>query len=57
MTKFHFLAYHGANDQSHINKLQSIINADWMTAEICSRIVKTSKVTARLYQLQLEEIK
>lgn len=52
-----FLAYHGANDQSHINKLQSIINADWMTAEICSRIVKTSKVTARLYQLQLEEIK
>ncbi len=52
-----FLAYHGANDQSHINKLQSIINADWMTAEICSGIVKTSKVTARLYQLQLEEIK
>ena len=52
-----FLAYHGANDQSHINKLQSIINADWMTAEICSNIVKTSKVTARLYQLQLEEIK
>ncbi|MEH2238973.1 3-oxoacyl-[acyl-carrier-protein] synthase III C-terminal domain-containing protein [Nostoc sp.] len=52
-----FLAYHAANDQSHINKLESIINADWMTAEIQERIVKTSKVTARLYQLQLEEIK
>jgi len=51
-----FLAYHGANDESHIGKLESIINADWMSAEIAQKIVKTAKVTARLYQLQLEEI-
>ncbi|MCM0589945.1 MAG: beta-ketoacyl-ACP synthase III [Gloeotrichia echinulata IR180] len=51
-----FLAYHGANDESHIAKLESIINADWMNAEIAQKIVKTAKVTARLYQLQLEEI-
>ena len=51
-----FLAYHSANDESHIGKLESIINADWMSAEIAQRIVKTAKVTARLYQLQLEEI-
>jgi 3-oxoacyl-[acyl-carrier-protein] synthase III len=51
-----FLAYHGANDESHIGKLEAIINADWMTPEIANRIVKTAKITARLYQLQLEEI-
>jgi 3-oxoacyl-[acyl-carrier-protein] synthase-3 len=51
-----FLAYHGANDESHIGKLEAIINADWMTPEIARRIVKTAQVTARLYQLQLEEI-
>ena len=52
-----FLAYHGANDKSHLNKLDSIINADWMSWEITRQIVTTAKVTARLYRLQLEEIK
>ena len=52
-----FLAYHGANDESHIGKLEAIIHADWMTPEIASRIVKTAQVTARLYLLQLEEIR
>lgn len=51
-----FLAYHGANDQSHIGKLEAIINAEWMTPEIAKHIVKTAQVTARLYLLQLEEI-
>lgn len=51
-----FLAYHGANDESHIGKLEAIINADWMTPAIAQSIVKTAQVTARLYQLQLEEI-
>ena len=51
-----FLAYHGANDESHLGKLDTIINADWMSLEIAHRIVKTAKVTARLYRLQLEEI-
>ncbi|MEM7554631.1 MAG: beta-ketoacyl-ACP synthase III [Cyanobacteria bacterium P01_A01_bin.84] len=51
-----FLAYHGANDESHIGKLESIINAEWMSVQIAQSIVKTAKVTARLYRLQLEEI-
>jgi 3-oxoacyl-[acyl-carrier-protein] synthase-3 len=51
-----FLAYHSANDESHIGKIESLINAEWMTQEIAERIVKTAKVTARLYLLQLEEI-
>ena len=52
-----FLAYHGVNDASHMSKLEAIICADWMTPEIAQRIVKTAQVTARLYQLQLEEIR
>lgn len=51
-----FLGYHGANDESHIAKLNEFLEADWMTKEIADRIVKTAKVTARLYRLQLEEI-
>lgn len=51
-----FLAYHSANDESHLGKIESLINAEWMTQEIAERIVKTAKVTARLYLLQLEEI-
>jgi 3-oxoacyl-[acyl-carrier-protein] synthase III len=51
-----FLAYHGVNDVAHIGKLQGLIEAEWMTAEIAARIVKTAQVTARLYCLQLEEI-
>ncbi|GET39501.1 StlD/DarB family beta-ketosynthase [Microseira wollei] len=52
-----FLAYHGVNDESHIGKLDALINAEWMTPEIARRIVKTAQVTARLYLLQLEEIR
>lgn len=51
-----FLAYHAANDESHLDKIQGILNADWMTPNIARHIVKTAQVTARLYVLQLEEI-
>jgi 3-oxoacyl-[acyl-carrier-protein] synthase III len=51
-----FLAYHSANDESHIGKLTEIFNAEWMTEAIAHRIVKTARVTARLYLLQLTEI-
>jgi 3-oxoacyl-[acyl-carrier-protein] synthase III len=51
-----FLAYHGVNDVSHITKLEAMLKAEWMNSEISDRIVKTAKVTARLYALQLEEI-
>lgn len=52
-----FLAYHSANDEHHIGKLTEIFNAEWMTEEIAHRIVKTARVTARLYLLQLEEVR
>ncbi len=51
-----FLAYHSANDESHIGKLTEIFNAEWMTDAIARQIVKTARVTARLYLLQLTEI-
>ncbi|NES20048.1 MAG: beta-ketoacyl-ACP synthase III [Symploca sp. SIO3E6] len=51
-----FLAYHGVNDESHLNKINDLINAEWLTIELAQRIVKTAKITARLYRLQLEEI-
>ncbi|MCW6036906.1 3-oxoacyl-ACP synthase [Spirulina subsalsa FACHB-351] len=52
-----FLAYHGENDESHLGKLEAILNADWLTAEMAQKIVNTARVTARLYQLQLEEMR
>lgn len=52
-----FLGYHAANDENHIGKLDAILQAEWMTMEIAQRIVKTAQVTARLYLLQLEEIR
>ncbi len=51
-----FLAYHGTNDVSHLAKLNRLFEADWLTAPIAQRIVKTAKVTARLYRLQIESI-
>ncbi|MEM9541704.1 MAG: beta-ketoacyl-ACP synthase III [Cyanobacteria bacterium P01_E01_bin.42] len=51
-----FLAYHGKNDESHIGKLETLMQGEWMTEAIADRIVKTARTTARLYLLQLEEI-
>jgi 3-oxoacyl-[acyl-carrier-protein] synthase III len=51
-----FLAYHGENDSTHLEKLEALLTADWMTAAIAQRILKTAQVTARLYLLQLEAI-
>jgi 3-oxoacyl-[acyl-carrier-protein] synthase III len=52
-----FLGYHAANDEAHLGKLNDLIHAEWMTPDIARRIVKTAQVTARLYLLQLEEIR
>lgn len=51
-----FLAYHGANDVTHVNKFTELLQAEWITPAIAQRIVKTAQVTARLYRLQLETI-
>ena len=49
-----FLSYHGANDDSHIEKLYGLLDQHAVTAS--SKIIKTAKVVSRLYVLQLEEL-
>lgn len=49
-----FLGYHGANDDGHIKKLYSVLDEHAATAGYS--VVKTAKVVARLYALQLEEL-
>jgi 3-oxoacyl-[acyl-carrier-protein] synthase-3 len=51
-----FLAYHGKNDDSHIAKMHAILTGDPLVMAGHARIVKTARVVARLYLLQLEEI-
>lgn len=51
-----FLLYHSENDENHFEKLQSALSSGLLTKELVGRIVKTAKVTARLYALQLEEL-
>ncbi|MEM7020903.1 MAG: 3-oxoacyl-[acyl-carrier-protein] synthase III C-terminal domain-containing protein, partial [Pseudomonadota bacterium] len=51
-----FLMYHGENDENHFERLESALKSGLLTAERVADIVKTAKVTARLYRLQLEEI-
>ncbi len=51
-----FLLYHGSNDENHMEKLFNAIELLKPDEKMVNRIVKTAKVVARLYQLQLEEI-
>lgn len=52
--KTKFLSYHGANDDSHIEKLYALLDQHAETAS--AKIVKTAKVVSRLYAMQLEEL-
>ena len=51
-----FLLYHGENDVDHIGEFQAMPDLVLPDAQIAARIVKTARVTARLYALQIEEI-
>ncbi|MCH7232280.1 iron-containing redox enzyme family protein [Glycomyces sp. L485] len=51
-----FLAYHGEADDDHFAKLQAILASDRVDEAAADAIVKTAKVVARLYALQLEEL-
>lgn len=51
-----FLGYHGANDERHLEKLRALAGDGAVTAATLPGIVKTAKVVARLYALQLEEL-
>ena len=47
---------HGGNDDNHLEKLWRTLGDNAFTQAIEDSIVKTAKVTARLYRLQLEEL-
>jgi 3-oxoacyl-[acyl-carrier-protein] synthase-3 len=51
-----FLRYHGDNDDSHMDKLYGLIDRMCTDQDAADRIVRTAKVVARLYAMQLEEI-
>jgi 3-oxoacyl-[acyl-carrier-protein] synthase-3 len=51
-----FLRYHGGADEEHLEKLRQALGSGILTPALCDRIVKTARVTARLYRLQLEEL-
>ncbi|MBL8542669.1 MAG: iron-containing redox enzyme family protein [Hyphomonadaceae bacterium] len=51
-----FLLYHGDNDVEHIGEFKQMLAMVLPDAVLAQRIVKTARVTARLYALQIEEI-
>ena len=51
-----FLRYHGDNDDSHMDKLYGLIDRVCTDQSAADRIIRTAKVVARLYAMQLEEI-
>jgi 3-oxoacyl-[acyl-carrier-protein] synthase-3 len=51
-----FFLYHGDQDGTHLERLESALRSPLLTDALAARIVGTAKVTARLYALQLEEL-
>ena len=51
-----FLLYHSESDDIHFERLDKAVQSGILTDELVEDIVKTAKVVARLYVLQLEEI-
>ncbi|CAN5756828.1 beta-ketoacyl-ACP synthase III [soil metagenome] len=51
-----FLHYHGGADEEHTEEMFEILRSDLITWDVARSIVKTAKVVARLYTLQLEEV-
>jgi len=51
-----FIRYHGENDASHMEKFYTMLGDAASTEESAAAIVRTAKVVARLYALQLEEV-
>jgi len=51
-----FLLYHGDNDETHMAAFSNILHSGIVDTQTAPKILKTAKVTARLYRLQLEEL-
>lgn len=51
-----FMRYHGNNDEEHMAKLYRLVDRACDSPDAVRQIVRTARVTARLYAMQLEEI-
>lgn len=51
-----FLTHHGSADDDHVRGMQALLASGIVTPELAAEIVRTARVTARLYRMQLEEI-
>jgi 3-oxoacyl-[acyl-carrier-protein] synthase-3 len=51
-----FLRYHAAGDDEHFAILSAALRSGLLDAAAIARVVKTARVVARLYALQLEEL-
>ena len=51
-----FMTYHGHNDGDHMERFYEMLNEVCIDKQTVHSIVKTAKVVARLYRLQLEEV-
>lgn len=51
-----FFTYHGIADENHFHRLEEALNHPKMNMDIAKKIAKTAKITAKLYQMQLEEL-
>ena len=51
-----FLKYHGEEDDSHFDRLRSILSSPAVTESKAKEILTVARVTARLYALQLESL-
>ncbi len=52
-----FLRYHGEHDAEHVGRLHRLLDLVGADPEACARIVRTARIVARLYLLQLREIR
>lgn len=53
-----FFAYHEISDsnENHFERFENAINSDALTEDLAKKILKTAKVVAKLYRMQLAEI-
>ncbi|TYK64596.1 iron-containing redox enzyme family protein [Colwellia echini] len=51
-----FMDYHGENDEHHLDELYKLIDRVASCEKNIDAIIRTAKVVAKLYKLQLEEV-
>ena len=51
-----FFTYHGVADENHFHRLEEALNHPFMNMDLAKQIAKTAKTTAKLYEMQLEEL-